>query len=46
MIYIIQNRIMRICYNDHDFSEHFKKILLLVYATGSCVRLSRTVNVC
>jgi len=27
MIYIIQNRIMRICYNDHDFSEHFKKFL-------------------
>ena len=27
MTYIIQNRIVRILYNDRDFSEHLKEML-------------------
>ena len=26
MTYIIQARIMRICYNDHDFSDRLKEL--------------------
>ena len=26
MTYIIQHRIMRICYNDHDFSDCLKEL--------------------
>ena len=28
MTYIIQNRIVRICYNDRDFSEQLKELFL------------------
>jgi len=27
MTYIIQARIVRICYNDRDFSDHLKELL-------------------
>ena len=27
MTYIIQGRLVRICYNDHDFSEQLKELI-------------------
>ena len=28
MTYIIQNRIIRICYNEKDLNDHFKELFL------------------